>query len=497
MGAAILCPHPAGLHQINALSVPGKALVMALWLAMAGACCGQDMRPDLVFVGDINLGRLVEAETAWRGASPWREVLSGLPRGAVQVGNLEGVVARDGKSCLKPPDYCLFFPPDRLKQLSEAGFTHLGLANNHALDQGSNGLADTRRALSAAGMAGASLAESPYFVSSNGVRYGLVFINRIADAKGEQDGIPSPRVAQALELAKFGADWVIAYIHWGQELTPWANQMQRDEARWLVEHGADMVVGSHPHVIQPADCVAGHPVWFSLGNHIFDQKYPSTHRGGLIACEGASSLVCKGYQTKTRAGSAALEEIVADSALDTPGECIPARPPPRPFTLERFTLSIGDTNKIAASATVNLHTQSNGRRHELRNLPLRRIAPYRLADGTAVLFLLLELYSDLDRAVGLRPHVYRVEQDGIRPLWRGSGLAFPLIDAIPVSAGSRDVLCALHAGGSFLTGMQNNRPSFVMAYQWNGFGFSAERDEALVRKCQDIFGDKTIAQPPP
>lgn len=462
-----------------------KALAMTIWLALTGTCCGQDF--DLVFVGDINLGRLVQVESALHGVSPWRDVLSLFPRGAVQVGNLEGVVARAGSSCSKPPDYCFFFPPDRLEQLSEAGFTLLGLANNHALDQGPSGLAHTRRSLSAAGLAGASLTESPYFVSGNGVRYGLVFINRIADAAEGQDAIPSPRVTQALELAQFGADWVIVYIHWGQELTPWVNQMQRDEARWLVEHGADMVVGSHPHVIQPVDCVAGHPVWFSLGNHIFDQKYPSTHQGGLIACDGATALACQGYRSKTREGSAVLQEIIADPALNTPGECVPARKTPRPLELERFTLSIGDTRKTATSAVVDLQAQGDGGPYELHNLPLRRIAPYRLADGTKALFLLLELYSDLDRAVGLRPHVYRVAHGGMRPLWRGSGLAFPLIDAIPVNIGTRDMLCALHTGGSFLTGARNSQPVHAMAYQWNGFGFSAERDKALVRKCQEVF----------
>ncbi|MFZ2407141.1 MAG: hypothetical protein WAW41_18575 [Methylobacter sp.] len=75
----------------------------------------------------------------------------------------------------------------------------------------------------------------------------------------------------------------------------------------------------------------------------------------------------------------------------------------------------------------------------------------------------------------------------MRPLWHGSGLAFPLIDVIPVNIGTWDMLCALHTGGSFLTGARNSQPVHAMAYQWNGFGFSAERDKALVRKCQEVF----------
>ena len=57
---------------------------------------------------------------------------------------------------------------------------------------------------------------------------------------------------------------------------------QQQQARWLVEHGADLIVGHHPHVVQAPACVEGRPVFFSLGNHLFDQKYAET-KDGLIA----------------------------------------------------------------------------------------------------------------------------------------------------------------------------------------------------------------------
>ncbi len=489
MDTTLLCRQTHGLPQFAEVSILRKARALLLWLALASACYGQDepAKFDLIFVGDINLGRLVQTEMSLRDNSPWNDVLSSMPSATVQVGNLEGVVASDSESCLKPSDYCFSFPADRLKYFSEAGFTHLSLANNHALDQGETGLENTRRALRTADLVGAALPESPYFVSSNGVRYGLVFINRIANAKEGEDDIPSPRVAQALELATSGADWVIVYIHWGQELTPWVSQTQRDEAQWLVEHGADMVVGSHPHVIQPVDCVVGHPVWFSLGNHIFDQKYPSTHTGALIACNGTSSLTCNGFRSTRGNGSAALQEIVAAPTLNTPSGCAPAKKTPTQLQVGGFAISISDTNETGTSTTVDLQAKGKDRLYELHNLPLRRVATYRLADGSQILLLLLELYSDLDRTVGLRPHVYRVGKNGIQPLWRGSGLAFPLIDVIPVHHGGGDVLCALHSGGSFLTGVQKSLPSFVMVYQWNGFGFTAVHDKTVEQKCQLVF----------
>jgi poly-gamma-glutamate synthesis protein (capsule biosynthesis protein) len=477
------------------IALPKSALAL-LGFALAAVCHAQDtpLRFDLTFVGDINLGRLVNTEIEQNEISPWREVLSALPRAAIQVGNLEGVVeSRDG-ACIKPDEYCFHFSSARLDYLSAAGFTHLGLANNHALDQGSSGLLHTISALNQAGLTGGTLSGSPYLVSSKGVRYGLVFINRIASTQNTPDDLPSPRITQALDLARMNSDWVIVYIHWGSELANWAGSTQRDEAKWLIKHGADMVLGTHPHVVQPVGCIEGHPVWFSLGNHIFDQKYPSTHSGGLVACTGADSLSCKGYRTLRDGNSALLRSVNADPSLDTPGECLPHRRQKQPFQLNRISLSLSDTQTSASPSVFDLNIE-NAKERGMRGLPLRRISTIRLPDGELALFLLLELYSDLDRSKGIRPHVYRVSQRGILPLWRGSALAYPLIDAIPISTGKMDSLCALHARGSFLTGSQIDKQPFAMAYQWNGFGFAAIRDAEITHKCEALFEDFLSSSP--
>jgi len=475
---------------------PTKSTLALLSLALAVACHAQDIPHgfDVSFVGDINLGRLVDTEIGINRISPWREVSSTFPRSNIQIGNLEGVVEQDGSACTKPEEYCFHFPPSRLQYISAAGFTHLGLANNHALDQGPSGLANSRSALNQAGLVGGTLSESPYFVSSKGIRYGLVFINRITSPPNLPDDIPSPRIAQALDLARANSDWVIVYIHWGKELADWADSAQREDARWLIKHGADMVVGSHPHVIQPVDCIEGRPVWFSLGNHVFDQKYPSTHSGGLIACDGADSLSCKGYRTMRDENSAVLRTITAEPSLNTPAACISSRKQKPQYQLNGVSLSLSDTRPLASASLLDLNI-GNSKGLGMQNLPLRRIANIRLPDGEQALFLLLELYSDIDRSKGIRPHVYRISQRGVLPLWRGSGLAYPLIDAIPLSNGKMDALCALHARGSFLTGLQSGQPPFVMAYQWSGFGFAALRDAEIVRRCETLFDD-TLSHSP-
>jgi poly-gamma-glutamate synthesis protein (capsule biosynthesis protein) len=85
---------------------------------------------------------------------------------------------------------------------------------------------------------------------------------------------------------------------------PWPSQAQRQGAAWLVEHGADLVLGHHPHVIQPPECVHGKPVFFSLGNHVFDQANPNTKEGLIADCWVENKrLRCQGIRTSTRAGS--------------------------------------------------------------------------------------------------------------------------------------------------------------------------------------------------
>jgi poly-gamma-glutamate synthesis protein (capsule biosynthesis protein) len=73
-------------------------------------------------------------------------------------------------------------------------------------------------------------------------------------------------------------------MHWGEENTEKVSDRQRELARWLIDHGADAVAGSHPHCIQPFDAYHGRPIFYSLGNLVFDgaPTLPSWNRGHLL-----------------------------------------------------------------------------------------------------------------------------------------------------------------------------------------------------------------------
>lgn len=470
--------------------IQGLSILFGLGVWLTAPARGEE-EYDLMFVGDINLGRLVETEISFKKSSPWELVVKSEPRALHKVGNLEGA-AGFAADCLSSVKFCLNFPPKNLWYAKEAGFSLLGQANNHAYDLADIGFERSKHEVSQQGMVTATLDESPYFITVKDVRYAIVFINRIPDARGKYDTLPSARISQALQLARTGANFVIVYIHWGEELRNWASESQRKDAQWLINHGADIIVGSHPHVIQPVECIADHPVWFSLGNHIFDQKYSDTHTGGMLACSSLDTLNCTGYQTQTIEGSAKIKSVTKAPELDTPDACLPWKRPTSWLKLDDYTISLGDSYRSENDTFIDLQASGNEKKFKLMRLPLIRLAPFHLPDNSKALFMLVKVYSDLDHTIGIRPHVYRVGDDGIKPMWRGSGLAYPLIDALPLQFGDKEILCALHAGGSFLTGINPVSPLHIMAYHWNGFGFSAERSKEAIKICNAHFENYLI-----
>jgi hypothetical protein len=104
------------------------------------------------------------------------------------------------------------------------------------------------------------------------------------------------------------------------------------------------------------------------------------------------------------------------------------------------------------------------------------------------LFTIEKHYSRLDGEISPRPYVYASDNYGLIDKWRGSALAWPLLDAI-ISPDDNTVLCALHRGDSFMTIEKDLTNKRVAAYRWNGFGFTGISDSILCESCNKLFGD--------
>lgn len=438
----------------------------------------------LLFTGDILLARQVKVEIDRTHASPWDSLASLFARADWVAGNFEGAIGAEAECRVQAGAPCFAFSDTAPALLAAAGFKAVSLENNHAGDVGAEGRTRTRGALGAAGILGFDFERSPRFVRVGEQTMAMIAVSMERSADGRVQAVPSVELAQKLRLARTLANIVVVSVHWGNELQDWPNETQHSAAEWLVDHGADLVVGHHPHVVQKADCVHGRPVFFSLGNHVFDQKYPETKDGLIADCTIQSSrLKCGGIRTHARRGSAmpVVSGAMSDTAL---ARCTVALAP-------GLSVSGVELRPAPWSATSEGHDTDGlvleGWKHGVKRWQTRRVSlvslqPRLATDGGTKLLLALERHSSpMDGEVAIRPHVYEVGENGLIARWRGTALAWPLIDAVVDADGE---LCALHRGDSFVRPDPTVTTTRTMRYRWNGFGFSASDGGAA---CQAFF----------
>jgi Bacterial capsule synthesis protein PGA_cap len=267
-------------------------------------CAGtQPHSARLLFMGDILLSRHVASELEHRRVSPWEQFTDLFHNAQWVSGNLEGAFGSPS-DCIESAHVCFASPDSSVEFLRLAGFHGLTLENNHAGDLGGAGREHTRHLLEQESLIAVDYENSPQFARVGDARMALISVTAIPAADGRVQRIPSLEVSQKLRTAREAADLVVVSIHWGSEYQRLSDARQRAQARWLIQQGADLIVGHHPHVVQPPECIDGHPVFFSLGNHVFDQTYPPTKEGLVADCRLTSGrLSCRGIRTHTAGGT--------------------------------------------------------------------------------------------------------------------------------------------------------------------------------------------------
>jgi len=270
-------------HIPKCIRKPKHLILVFFLLMVAQSSISQQSKVRILFVGDILLSRNVNAEIQKWSNSPW-EKLSPLFKSAdLVIGNLEGAVGiRQNQFPTESESPVFDIDSTHICLLKKAGFRIITLENNHSKDLGESGKIKTIEFLRNSNLTPVYLDNSPQFFTIKDVVIGLVTINMIPGRDHAKNLIPSIEIKQKLRLASSLANIVIVSIHWGSELLEWPNKMQRETANWLIKYGADIIIGSHPHVIQKPEMIAGKPVFFSLGNHLFDQKYNYTNDALLL-----------------------------------------------------------------------------------------------------------------------------------------------------------------------------------------------------------------------
>ena len=188
-------------------------------------------------------------------------------------------------------------PPERVRIFRELGLDLVTLANNHALDFGTDALLDTCDTLDQAGIyhvgAGRNLEEAcePVIITEKGENIGFLGASRVIpvgswNASASKPGMlttydPSLLLEQ-IDHLKETCDYVVVYVHWGLEKKDRPEEYQHSLGRQYIDAGADLVIGSHPHVLQGIEYYKGKPIVYSLGNFIFGSSIPKT---ALLAAE--------------------------------------------------------------------------------------------------------------------------------------------------------------------------------------------------------------------
>ena len=272
------------------------------WERQAEEAWLADSIVTLLFAGDV-MGHEPQWKAAYDPATDsydyhdcFRFVQPYIEQADLACANLEVTLAGPPYTsypCFSSPDALLF-------ALKDVGFDVLFTANNHVLDHGRQGLERTLLMLDSVGMAHAgSYADSldrvtgyPLVLDVKGLRVG--FLNMTYGTNGIR--VPKPNCVNKMDRPQVAADFKklqsqdamlkVAFVHWGDEYQLEANRYQRSFAGFLVDQGADLVIGGHPHVTQNADTLFnsdGKPVvaYYSLGNFISNQRGTNT-KGGIM-----------------------------------------------------------------------------------------------------------------------------------------------------------------------------------------------------------------------
>ena len=443
-----------------------------LILALISFTCSAEAAPwKWAFVGDILLGRQVERELQLRpGISPWQ----GAPfiSDETVLGNFEGAIGTT-EQCVPKGELtrqlCFAIDERRLPLLREAGFNYLSLENNHAHDTGSDAPTRSAKALDQAGLAALTFGTSPVFVRKNGIGIALVAVDLVSKGHPEL-----PEIERKIRLAKRLAHWTVVVVHWGTELLGWPDYRQTNYASGLVAAGADIIVGSHPHVIQDVECIDEHPVYYSLGNHLFDQRYPSTHTGQIVRCAiELDSFSCERFKSIRDKGSTfprVSEEKIAPLSCESK-----VRKSPREINRWEADTVLGGIQLIRMDHRLE--------RQKIKPFSLLGFADFHPDPVTQGIFLTHRAFSDFDRKIAIRPAVYAWKDGALQALWKGSALAFPIEDADVTSDDRGDFICALHGPTVHFSDKPVPENMRIMPYYWNGFGFTRDSDPRRLERC--------------
>lgn len=278
----------------GSMKISRLMIFLFLFLLFPRVGFAQDQIVRISFVGDIMVAGL-PGDLIIKGRDPFTAFADFFKSSDINIGNLETSVASGGKPLNKP--YIFRAAPATVPVLKRY-FDAMSLANNHSGDYGQGALKETFQHLKKGGLsyfgAGYNLSEAhtPLIIERKGFRIALLGYNEFFPRQFEA-GANMPGVAWSSEdeqvvadikrtLRQDNPDIVITYMHWGWENEPLPCERQKMMARKMIDAGATVVVGSHPHILQTVEYYNGGLIVYSLGNFVFDEYDDDAGRTGWL-----------------------------------------------------------------------------------------------------------------------------------------------------------------------------------------------------------------------
>jgi len=248
---------------------------------------------SMAVCGDVMLGRGVATAMSQNGMFyPFEQMAPYLKSADLTFGNLESPLSLQGTP-IPGKGIWLRGDPEAAAALREAGFDVLSIANNHILDYDSPALLDTIEYLREQGIdpvgAGKDLEEAvqPVIKEVNGYKFAFIAATEMADifwdysyprtfeAREDRPGVQKldpDQLVEAVAALKDDVDLIAVSLHWGTEYSDYPLDVQREVAHRLVDAGAKLVLGHHPHCLQGMEVYKDSLIAYSLGNFVFDKQ---------------------------------------------------------------------------------------------------------------------------------------------------------------------------------------------------------------------------------
>jgi poly-gamma-glutamate synthesis protein (capsule biosynthesis protein) len=279
---------------------------------------------------------------------PFSGIQPPLSSGGLALVNIEMALADGGVA--EDKTYVFRAPPAAAARLSAAGIDAGNLANNHSMDDGALALMGAVASLRAAGVApvgagiDATSAYAPASFDMEGTRVAVIGASRVFPrtywaAANDRPGLASaydePSLLAAVRAAKATHDVVVVMVHWGIENAPCPDEHQLHLGDALIDAGASVVLGSHPHVLQPIERSRGGVIAYSLGNFVWRPREGPTGETGVLEVRFRGSEVVDFRlhpHVLDRAGAPVPADRAgaASIASSITNPCLPATPTPTP-----------------------------------------------------------------------------------------------------------------------------------------------------------------------